>query len=99
MRRVDPTVALAVAKVKDEADEQPYNQSHPICPAESIDHRATGDDAENRDERRGGNAESPFELGMLHAHDPDTGANETEREQRADAGHFTGHVGGHECRE
>src|SRR5207237_6420741 len=42
MRRVNAAVALAVAKVKDEADEQPDDQSHPICPAESIDHRATG---------------------------------------------------------
>src|SRR5581483_4448101 len=96
MRRIDSTVALAVAKVEDEADEQPDDESHPVGPTETVDHRAAGDDAENCDQRRSRNAEPAFELGIFHAHDPNTCANENERKQGADAGHFAGDISGYE---
>lgn len=96
MRRVDAAVALAVTEVEDEADQQPDDQSHPVGPAEAVNHRTAGDDAEDRDERCGRDPEPPFKLGISHAHDPDTGTNKNEGEQCADAGHFAGNIGGHE---
>src|SRR4030095_7704736 len=78
MRRVDSAVALAVAKVKDKADDQPADQAQPICPAEAVDHQAAGDDPENRDEGRRRNAKPSFQPWIFHAHDPDAGADENE---------------------
>ena len=53
-------VALAVAEVEEEADDQPDYEPHPVGPAESIDHRAAGNDAQRGDQRRGWNAERAF---------------------------------------
>src|SRR2546430_9340417 len=92
MRRIDPAVSLAVTEVKDKADQQPDDQSHPVGPAQSVDHRSTGDNAENRDEGRGGNTEPPFELGMAPAHHPPARANETECENTSNARHFAGNI-------
>src|SRR5260370_42443595 len=58
--RVDAAVALPVAEVKDEANQEPNDQPHPICPTEAVDHRAARDDPEYRDEWRRRYAESPF---------------------------------------
>src|SRR4029077_855778 len=45
-RHVDAAVALPVAEVKDEANQEPNDQPHPIRPTEAVDHRAARDDPE-----------------------------------------------------
>jgi hypothetical protein len=53
-------MALPVAEIKDEANQEPNDQTHPIRPTKSIDHRAAGDDSKYRDKRRRWDAESTF---------------------------------------
>lgn len=96
MRRVDAAVALAVAEIEDEANQQPHDQSHPVRPAKAIDHGAARDDAKNGDERRRRHPERAFELGMLHAHDPHPGTHQYEGEQCSDARHFARDIRRHQ---
>src|SRR4051812_22844839 len=91
-RRIDPAVALAVGKVDHKPDDQPDEQPQPVGPAESVDHGPARYDPENGHQGRGRDAESAFHFGTPDAHDPYTDAHQDEREERPDAGHFTGHV-------
>lgn len=99
MRCADAAVAFAVAEIKDEADQQPYDQSQPVGPSKAKDHGAAGDDAEDSNERRGGDAKATFQLGTAHTHDPNACTDETEREQGSNAGHFARNIRRNEGRE
>src|SRR5688500_4692834 len=91
-RGVEAAAALAVGEIDDDADGEPNEQSHPVRPAESVDHRAARYDAERADHRRRRHLEPAFQIRTTHPQDPDSGTDENESEERSDAGHFTGDV-------
>src|SRR6202040_2412186 len=41
---IDAAMAFPIAEIKDESDQQPDDQSHPIRPSETVDHRAAHND-------------------------------------------------------
>ena len=82
-------VALPVAKVEDEPDQEPDEQSHPVRPAEAVDHRAADHDPEDRDNRQRRHPKSAGEVRTSNPQNPDAGANQHEGEERSDAGHLT----------
>ena len=86
------TVAPPIAKVEEQSDQQPYDQSHPVSPAQSINHRAAHNDAENRHDRQRRHAETPFKVRTPNTHYPDTYADQNKREERTDAGHLANDV-------
>ena len=90
---------FAVAEVKDESDEQPDDQPHPVSPAQAINHRTANNDSQRRDYRHGRHAEAALEVRSAHAHDPHARANQDESEECADARHFSGNIGRNKCRE
>src|SRR5438552_4283874 len=71
---LDVTVARTIAKVKEQPDKQPDDQSHPVSPAESINHRAADKDAEDGHNRQRRHTETTFKVGAPNAHYPDTQA-------------------------
>src|SRR5205809_198636 len=73
---LDVTVARTIAKVKEQPDQQPDDQSHPVSPAESINHRAADKDAEDGHHRQRRHPETSFQVGAPNPHYPDTQADQ-----------------------
>ena len=84
----------AIRKVNDKPHGNPDAQSHPVSPAESINHRAADKDAEDSHNRQCRHPETPFQVGAPNPHYPDTQADQNKREQRPDAGHVTDDIFG-----
>src|SRR6202011_4314363 len=88
--RIDSAVAFPIAEIKDEANQEPNDQSHPVGSAKPVNHCAAHDNSEDGYKRRRGDAEATFGVRTFHTHDPDTDAHENEREECSNAGHLTG---------
>src|SRR6478672_2407031 len=97
--RADAAVPFAVAKIEDQSYHKPNKQPHPIRPAETINHRATNDDAERGNNRHRRYPKRAFQVGTRGAQDPNSGANKHECKQRPNTGHFAYDVLWNECAE
>src|SRR2546423_4809821 len=84
----DSAVIDAVREIEDDPDRQPHAQPQPVRPPQSVNHRTADEDTEHRDYRQCRHGEAANEFRPPDPHDPDAGADEHEREQCADAGHF-----------
>src|SRR5690348_15112279 len=82
-------VLAAVGEVNDKTDHQPDHESDPGGSLKAVHHVCGDHDAHNRSKWNPGSDKSAFYFGPAHAQNPNSGAHNDERQQRADGYHFT----------
>ena len=92
-------MALPVAEVEDQPNQQPDNQPHPIGPAEAVNHGTADNDTQRRNNRQRWHTEASFYVRAPPPHNPHTRAHKNESEQSSNAGHLARDVRRNERRD
>ena len=81
-------VSIPEGKVEDESEAQPDHEASPSFKRQEKHQDQVGRDADWGHQKKGGAPEGPLRLGPLDAQDQHRGADDDEREERADVHHF-----------
>src|SRR5579872_4656565 len=81
-------VLASVEEINEQSDDQPNDQTDLRCCWQSDDQGSGKQDCKDRCHWHPRRTEWAYDIRMRPAHDPDTGANQNEGEQRTDAGHL-----------
>src|SRR5690349_15820099 len=94
MSLLNLAVLTTVAKVDDQADDEPHHKTYPRSSLQAVHHVSRNHDTRDRREWNPGCDKSALNLGAPSAQDPYACADDDEREQGADRYHLSKHVYG-----
>ena len=91
------TMLDAIGKIYHQANDHPYTQTKPVRPAETINHNQADKNSEYWHQWHQWSFEFPWQLGLLHPHNPYSCTYQDKGEQGSDTGHIPYYIAWDKC--